>query len=54
MIAGGRWGACEDASAAFNSWLLGHQTVIEKWLEWAQGQGAVWFQRVIEMLRGSG
>lgn len=49
-----KWGVSSIARHDFVAWLMGNQTVIGKWLEWAQGPGAVWFRRVIEMLTGPG
>ena len=54
VFARGKWGGSAVIGHDFIAWLIGNQTVIGKWLEWAQGPGAVWFRRVIEMLTGPG
>ncbi len=54
----GKWGGAGGtgiiASHDIPAWLLDNQTIIQTWLKAAQGPAAIWFERVLDILRGLG
>ena len=45
---GGTWAAIVIAGHDLLAWLLSNQTIIAKFLTWAQGPAAIWFQQMLK------